>query len=63
MMLTAEELLAGSQLDFAVNVPAEILQPEGNGTSKSAPHSVRLRPLTVNDLQVITRAAKENRIR
>ena len=60
MMLTAEELLAGSQLVFAVDVPAEILQPEGNGKSKATPRSVRLRPLTVSDLQVISRAAKEN---
>lgn len=60
MMLTAEELLAGSQLTFAVDVPAEILQPEGNGNAKAAPRRVRLRPLTVSDLQVISRAAKEN---
>ena len=60
MMLTAEELLAGSQLVFAVEVPAELLQPDGNGKSQAAPRSVRLRPLTVSDLQVISRAAKEN---
>ena len=60
MMLTAEELLAGSQLVFAVDVPAEILQPDGNGKFQAAARSVRLRPLTVSDLQVISRAAKEN---
>ena len=60
MMLTAEELLAGSQLVFAVDVPDEVLRPQGNGNSKTAPRKVRLRPLTVSDLQVISRAAKEN---
>ena len=60
MMLTAEELLAGSQLDFAVDVPEEVLRPEGNGIAEGVPHRVRMRPLTVNDLQIISRAAKES---
>ncbi len=58
-MLTAEELLAGSALTFEVEVPAEILRPAGGGAAKG-PASVRLRPLTVRDLQLIARAAKEN---
>jgi hypothetical protein len=60
MTLSAEEILAGSQLTFLVEVPDEILTPGGNGAGQSAPHSVRLRPLTVHDLQVISRAAKES---
>jgi hypothetical protein len=67
-MLTGEELLAGSQLDFDIAVPAEVLNPspDANGelTASSdrqpANSQVRLKPLTINDLQLITKAAKDN---
>jgi hypothetical protein len=58
-MLTGEELVAGSALTFEVEVPPAILHP-GNGAAPSAPGTVTLRPLTVGDLQTITRAAKES---
>lgn len=57
MMLTAEELLAGSALTYDVPVPPEVLQPGG---ASSTLNTVRLRPLTVADLQLITRATREN---
>ncbi|MDA8140323.1 MAG: hypothetical protein M0036_16875 [Desulfobacteraceae bacterium] len=60
MMLTAEELLAGSQLTFTIDLPPEVLSPGGNGSLKNAPQAVRLKPLTVSDLQIISRAAKES---
>ncbi len=53
--LTVEELLAGSHLTHPVSVPPE-LHP-GNGVS---PGQVVLRPLTVKDIQLITRAAKDD---
>lgn len=53
--LTVEELLAGSHLTHPVSVPPE-LHP-GNG---AAPGQVVLRPLTVKDIQLITRAAKDD---
>lgn len=66
-MLSAEELLAGSDVTFAVEVPPSVLRPDGgprNGTGATAPGAeigaVRLRPLTVRDLQLISRAAKES---
>src|SRR5215216_1631945 len=60
MMLTSEELLAGSNLTFEVEVPQNLLHP-GNGAIKSDKGNiVRLRPLTVRDLQLISRAAKES---
>lgn len=61
-MLSAEELLAGSALTYEVGIPPAVLHP-GGATSADAggpPQMVRLRPLTVADLQLITRAAKEN---
>jgi hypothetical protein len=58
-MLTAEELLAGGGLTFEVEVPPEVLRP-AEGVGKGAPSAVRLRPLTVRDLQLVSRAAKES---
>jgi hypothetical protein len=58
-MLSPEELLAGGSLTFEVEVPVDVLHPaesSGNG----APTTVRLRPLAVRDLQLISRAAKES---
>jgi len=58
--LSAEDLLAGSGLTFEVEVPLHVLRP-GNGSSAAElPTTVRLRPLTVADLQTIVRAAKES---
>jgi hypothetical protein len=55
-MLTAEELLAGGALSFDIEVPPTVLQSAGaQGAGR-----VRLRPLTVRDLQLIARAAKDN---
>jgi hypothetical protein len=56
-MLSAEELLAGGSLTFEVEVPAEVLRPAGGD---GAPTTLRLRPLTVRDLQLVSRAAKES---
>lgn len=58
-MLSADELLAGGGLTFTVEVPAHILQP-GGGAIQNAAGSVQLRPLTVKDLQRISRAAKDS---
>lgn len=55
-MLSADELLGGAQLTFDVEVPAHLLGP---GTD-AARGSVRLRPLTVRDMQLVARAAKDN---
>jgi len=57
-MLCAEELLAGSQMTFEVEIPAEVLSPGAEGPPKG-PSRVRLRPLRVTDLQRLTRAARD----
>ena len=59
-MLTAEDLLAGRSLTFEVEVPESVLQPANGAAAGLAERSVRLRPLTVGDLQLIVRAAKES---
>jgi hypothetical protein len=59
-MLTADELLAGSALSYEIATPAWILHPGEPLDDLAGPRTVRLRPLTVHDLQLITRAAKES---
>ena len=59
-MLTAEDLLAGRSLTFEVEVPESVLRPANGSAAGLAERSVRLRPLTVADLQLVVRAAKEN---
>lgn len=58
-MLTADELLAGGALTYEVEIPAHLLHP-GGSEDNGATNRVRLRPLTIRDLQLISRAAKES---
>lgn len=55
-MLTAEDLLAGAGAEREVEVPERLLPAVAEGADRR----VRLRPLTVRDLRLIARAAKEN---
>lgn len=55
-LLTADELLAGAAATFEVEVPAELVAAGRLGTAGR----VRLRPLTVRDLQLVSRAARDN---
>ena len=50
MMLTTEELLAGGSLTHEVEIPADLLHGSSNA-------KVKIRPLTVRDLQLIAKAA------
>lgn len=61
MILTAEELLAGSDLHHTVLIPLELLHPgsEGQPPPGELP-AVILRPLTVRDLQLILKAARQD---
>jgi len=56
-MLSADELLAGGALQYGIDVPAHILQPDA---SNGVGGKVKIKPLTVRDLQLISRAAKDN---
>jgi hypothetical protein len=57
-MLSAEDLLAGGDLTFEIEVPPGTLRPT-EGAGNGEPATVRLRPLTVRDLQLVSRAARD----
>jgi hypothetical protein len=65
MILKAEELLAGGSLTHEVEVPKELLYADGaskqNGKEEEK-HTVILRPLTVKDIQLIVKAAKDDNV-
>ena len=54
-MLSAEELLAGSEFVEEVEIPLRLL-----GEQKLEDRLVRLKPLSVQDLRLINRAARDN---
>jgi hypothetical protein len=56
--LTAEDLLAGSSIAHDVDVPPAVLAPSGEAGGR-APMRIRLRPLTVRDIQRVTKAARD----
>lgn len=55
MTITAEELLSGSTLTHEIQIPEELLPPNG-----SAQKQVLLRPLTVRDIQRIGKAGQDD---
>lgn len=57
--LTAEDLLAGSSIRHDVEIPTSILMTAGE-THQEGPMKIKLRPLTVRDVQRVTKAAKDN---
>lgn len=57
--VTAEELLAGSSITHDINVPGSVLAPAG-GLQSAAPLKVKLRPLTVRDVQRVNKASKDD---
>lgn len=62
--LTAEELMAGRDVTYDVEIPGDVLQPAGDDDDGPTPPGgkVRLRPLTVNDVQLIAKAAKDDEV-
>ena len=64
MFITPEELLAGKDLTHDVVVPNSLLQPTVNGQviDESVEKKVKLKPLTVQDVQLIAKAAKDDEV-
>jgi hypothetical protein len=60
-ILSADDLLAGSAVVHEVEIPAAVLRPVANvSASAAAPDRVRLRPLSVGTLTLISRAARDD---
>ena len=57
-MITAEGLLAGADAQFEIEVPVELLAEDADGSVEE--RSVRLKPLSVDDLRLIMRASRDN---
>ncbi len=55
--LSAEDLLAGGSTTHDVEIPSEVLSPRGGGFASA---KIKMRPLTVKDIQKLTKAAKDN---
>ena len=63
LLLTAEDLLAGAEVVHDVEIPDAVLHPGApTGDSPAAPRRVRIRPLTVRDVQLIARAARQDEV-
>lgn len=64
MFVTAEELLAGREMTFEVEIPAQILSPslENGHANGHAAKKIQLRPLTVKDVQLIAKGAKDDEV-
>jgi hypothetical protein len=62
MFVTPEELLAGATLTYDVEIPAALLRPtlDGQPATDATGAKIRLRPLTVKDVQLIAKAAKDD---
>lgn len=61
--LTPEELMAGKEVVYDVEIPPDVLQPTlEDGGEHGVGGKVRLRPLTVKDVQLIAKAAKDDEV-
>jgi hypothetical protein len=59
-VLSAQDLLAGSTLIHQITIPEAVLRPLASRAAPSAPATIRLRPLSVGTLALISRAAHED---
>jgi hypothetical protein len=59
-VLSAQDLLAGSTLIHQITIPESVLRPLSERDSASAAATVRMRPLSVGTLALISRAARDD---
>jgi hypothetical protein len=59
--ITPEELMAGGHASYDVDVPATLWRL-ADADEDARPARVRLRPLTVRDVQIIAKAAKDDEV-
>lgn len=62
--LTPEELMVGRDVTYDVEIPPEVIRPalEEGGGPPATGGKVRLRPLSVQDVQLIAKAAKDDEV-
>ncbi len=61
--LTADELLAGTAVTYAVSLPKALLHPAAEGAPPPGmAGEVTLRPLAVRDVERVVRAGKEQKV-
>jgi hypothetical protein len=61
LLLSAEELLAGADVTYDVEIPSALLVTRADAaTATASPRRVRLRPLTLRDVQLIAKAARDD---
>jgi hypothetical protein len=63
-MYVSEELMAGREMTFEVGIPPGVLRPAAAGqpADGGAAKKIKLRPLTVRDVQLIAKAAKDDEV-
>ena len=61
-MLSADDLLAGANATYTIEVPGAVLRPGADPGAPGVGGQVTLRPLTVRDVQRVAQAAKEQRL-
>jgi len=59
-LFTVEDLLQGGQIIHDVTIPAEILNPGSDEPDDEESGTVRLRPLTIATVNLITKAARDD---
>jgi hypothetical protein len=64
MYVSPEELMAGREMTFEVGIPPAVLRPSADGRpdGDAAAKKIKLRPLTVRDVQLIAKAAKDDEV-
>lgn len=62
MLITPEELLAGKELTYDVEVPPSVLSGGEAGPRNPEAKKIRLRPLTIKDVQLIAKAAQDDEV-
>ena len=58
MILSAEDLLAGTDTSFEIAIPDSVFQP--NGLQNGQMPSVKVKPLSIGVFQLIIKGAKED---
>ncbi|BBH71874.1 hypothetical protein ACTI_85590 [Actinoplanes sp. OR16] len=62
ILVTAEDLLSGRDVTHDVVIPGDILFPALGPAGVGQERTIRLRPLTVRDIQLIAKAARDDEV-